>query len=71
MELKITQRELKEIHLAMLYSSTFNHGTDGHNRLNLIAKFAIDKGFMLVNTGEGMEVRVPANVDVVEDRARP
>lgn len=70
MELQITQRELKEIHLAMLYSVEFNHGTDGHNRLNLVAKFAIDKGFMLVNSGEGVEVRVPPGVTVIEEPKR-
>lgn len=33
-----TERELSEIRFALTYVDTFNHGTDGHNRLNVIAK---------------------------------
>ncbi len=33
-----TDRELKEIILALVYADDFQHGTDGHNRLILIAK---------------------------------
>jgi len=34
----LDERELKETELAMLYAVEFHHGTDGHNRLMLIAK---------------------------------
>lgn len=34
----LTDREMKEIEFAMLYASTFNHGTDGHNAKLIIAK---------------------------------
>jgi len=34
----LDERELKETALAMLYAVQFHHGTDGHNRLMLIAK---------------------------------
>lgn len=34
----LTEREISEIEFAQLYSREYNHGTDGHNRLNLIAK---------------------------------
>lgn len=35
-----TERELKEIYFALMYAYNFSHGTDGHNRLILIAKLA-------------------------------
>jgi hypothetical protein len=34
------KRAVKEIEFAKLYAAKFNHGTDGHGRLNLIAKLA-------------------------------
>lgn len=34
----LSDREKDEIRLALRYSTGSNHGTDGHNRLNLIAK---------------------------------
>lgn len=34
----LTDREKDEVKLAQLYAKEFNHGTDGHNRLILIAK---------------------------------
>jgi len=37
-EAHLDERELKETELAMLYAVEFHHGTDGHNRLMLIAK---------------------------------
>lgn len=37
---KFTERELKEIFFALTYANGFAHGTDGHNRLMLIAKLA-------------------------------
>lgn len=33
-----TEREMSEIELARIYAASFNHGTDGHNRLLLINK---------------------------------
>jgi hypothetical protein len=35
-----TKRELQEIEFARIYASSFDHGTDGHHRLKIIAKLA-------------------------------
>lgn len=37
---EFNEREQKEIDFARLYAKNFSHGTDGHNRLLLIAKLA-------------------------------
>lgn len=37
---QLTDRERKEVEFAELYAADFNHGTDGHNRLNLISLMA-------------------------------
>lgn len=37
---EFTERELMEIKFALMYVEEFLHGTDGHNRLMLIAKLA-------------------------------
>lgn len=39
-EKELTDRERKELEFARTYTEMYNHGTDGHNRLNLIAKLA-------------------------------
>ena len=36
----LTDREIKEMALALAYADQLNHGTDGHSRLILIAKLA-------------------------------
>lgn len=36
----LTEREIREVEFARIYSTEFGHGTDGHNRLNLITKLA-------------------------------
>lgn len=43
-ELQLTEREVKEIDLALYYERRCNHGTAGHNRLMLIAKLASAMG---------------------------
>lgn len=43
--LVITVRELAEIRFAMEYAGQYAHGTDGHNRLILVAKMAHHLGF--------------------------
>ena len=43
----ISDRELYEIRLALLYENYCNHGTAGHNRLSLIAKLAKNAGYSL------------------------
>lgn len=43
--LEITERQAKEIQFAIYYAEYGNHGTDGHNRLLLIAKMAFFLGF--------------------------
>lgn len=37
---ELTERERKEIVLAVFYDTALDHGTAGHNRLKLIAKLA-------------------------------
>lgn len=39
-KVNLGERELKEIEFARVYASKFGHGTDGHNRLILLAKLA-------------------------------
>lgn len=36
----LSEREILEIHLAIVYASHFHHGTTGHNQLMIIAKLA-------------------------------
>lgn len=46
----LTDREIQECMFACLYADTFQHGTDGHNRLVLIAKLVralLDEGVEL------------------------
>lgn len=37
----LTERQQEEIEFALVYNASFNHGTDGHHRLNLIAALAL------------------------------
>jgi hypothetical protein len=37
---QLDERQQHEVRFAQLYADTFSHGTDGHNRLLLIAKMA-------------------------------
>lgn len=37
---QLDQRQRQEVTLALMYRNTFNHGTDGHGRLVLIATLA-------------------------------
>lgn len=62
-ELIVDSRQLKEIEFAMLYSSRFNHGTDGHNRLNIVTLFAQWHGFEFDPDGV---LIVPPHVTVME-----
>jgi hypothetical protein len=66
-KLIITQRELDEIALARIYANRFHHGTDGHNRLILIAKLSKFAG---IEVDEGGNVTYSDSVDVVEDLRR-
>lgn len=36
----LTERERKEIEFCRVYADSFNHGTDGHTRLLMVAKLA-------------------------------
>lgn len=38
--IELTRRERDEVLLAEVYTASFAHGTDGHNRLMLIAKLS-------------------------------
>jgi hypothetical protein len=44
---ELDDRQRKEVEFARLYAGQFGHGTDGHNRLLLIAKLAtlLDDGY--------------------------
>jgi hypothetical protein len=37
---ELDERQRKEVEFALIYADGFAHGTDGHNRLLLIAKLA-------------------------------
>ena len=37
---ELDDRQRKEVEFALIYEDGFKHGTDGHNRLLLIAKLA-------------------------------
>src|SRR5690242_6214769 len=50
---KLDERQRKEVSFARDYSINFNHGTDGHNRLLLIAKLA-DMVDILDSTNENI-----------------
>jgi hypothetical protein len=49
-KLKLTERELKEIKLALWYEQHCVHGTTGHNRLMIIAKLARYAGMSLARS---------------------
>lgn len=71
-ELAIDARELSEIKHCLLYHHECGHGTVGHNLLNLVAKLAKDRGFLLEYhghtdaTGGFVSVIVPDDVTVEE-----
>lgn len=52
---ELDERQCKEIAFARAYATSFSHGTDGHNRLLLIAKMA-----ELLDAGYGVPVAVKA-----------
>lgn len=66
MTLTLTGRQIKEIYLALFYTTVLNHGTDGHHRLNLISAFAQREGFYL--DVEKNLVAPPHVVEVTESR---
>lgn len=68
-ELVLTERELMEIGFAMKYSKDFNHGTDGHNRLNVLTKLALALGFRpSENTAWGIAAPQQVRIDNYEGR---
>lgn len=58
--LVITNRQLQDIDWCMTYSEKFNHGADGHNRMNTVALMAKALGFERVDG----EVLIPAGATV-------
>jgi hypothetical protein len=65
-KLRLTQRELKEIHFCLIYRrEEFRHGTDGHNARMIIAKFADRHGFWI--NGETGKLETPPDVEVLPD----
>ena len=63
-KLQLTERELSEIKHAMFYNAFCNHGTVGHNMLVLIAKLAIDRGFVCEISEGGVTIDTPADVEI-------
>lgn len=43
----MSERQLKEIAFALIYQRLFNHGTDGHHLLLLIAEQAAEIGYQV------------------------
>lgn len=57
--MKITERQAKEIQFALYYARNCSHGTDGHNRLLLLAMLANKAGISLASdnvTLHGVEI---------------
>lgn len=54
---RLSARELNEIKLAMFYHAECNHGTAGHNRLNLIAKLAFANGLTSNSVNDLIDLR--------------
>lgn len=66
-KLKLTKRELSEIHLAMSYAENFHHGTAGHNGYMVLAKVMAFQGFVLEFDGT---LTYPDFVVIVEEPGR-
>lgn len=49
--LELSEREAKDIHLALYYAKYLAHGVSGHNQLMVMAKLATYMGFALEGTG--------------------
>lgn len=64
--LVLTTREFDEIKFATLYDRDFGHGTDGHNRLLLIAKLAMHLGF--APDPDGTDFIVPKGICIRDNR---
>lgn len=61
--LVITNRQLQDIDWCMTYNDKFNHGADGHNRMNTVAAMAIALGFHYSDNGRKLEIPVGVTVD--------
>jgi hypothetical protein len=61
-KLRLTQRELDEIRLALVYRRDFGHGHPGHLPLILIAKLADNMGFSI--NGETGKLETPSHVEI-------
>lgn len=62
-QITLTEREISEIKLCMYYVENLSHGTDGHNRMVLLASLAYSIGFLM----DGLDLTVPNNVTVQMD----
>lgn len=43
----MNDRQLKEIYFSMYYNQVLNHGTDGHNRLIIMAELAAKNDYWI------------------------
>lgn len=69
-ELELTERELNEISLALVYEELYNHGTSGHMAYVVIAKLArhIER---LYGAGiRAIAVLPPSTTDAGDERKR-
>jgi hypothetical protein len=66
--LRLTERELSEIKLALFYEQNCKHGTAGHNRLMLLANFAKYYGFELSDDNLIVPESVSVKTDYEHDR---
>ena len=64
--IQLTRREAKEVALCIIYDENYNHGTAGHNRMQLIAKLASYCGISVPN-GRIMPM---GNLEIVEGDER-
>jgi len=62
--LTLTDRELTEIKHALIYHKECNHGTVGHNVLVILAKMAIERGFILALGDHGYMLFAPPDVTI-------
>lgn len=63
--LVITPRQLKDIIFCMEYTHNYNHGADGHNRMNTMTAMAEFIGFYW--NEEGNTVEIPNTVRVEDN----
>lgn len=67
--LELTKREISEIHLALIYSMDFNHGTSGHLGYTTLAALAWEIGFFIQEDGSLFAPDTVVVTDLEEEKA--